>query len=287
LFLSVGGDVGKLVAMENISREDRDAKANTFYWATEDDLLEQYHQKRHVVADVIKQCEKSKDRVRQHPDFAHLPEMKQYKVLSKSLETTSTTTSHSRSLHWSANLTGQVALDVANNLDELFEMDFNGMCGRGESSTAVPAPAAKSKGKKNTKTPKGDAKPRKPPADPLAVYTTSLRGKCMEFVVVLREVRAGLAAHTWTAGLVSMIDAEVSFFESQHDKFAAMLHAELVRAAVDAEAATYREHAAKAVDFVRTADNMLGNKKRKVPAEPVAPPEPAAVPAAESSASVA
>jgi hypothetical protein len=211
LFIGCGGNVGRMVAVESAVHRDEHRVDEGRHWLTADDLLTKFHGKQHLVDDLTSRAES-----RPHPDFPRDPLMRQYRVAGDSKETLSRTSVRERSLHWTSMLTGQVALEMAQNVESLFAI------GDSPSSSTTPsadvaAPKAKAKAKAKPK-----AKRVVTPVDTRKQYITALGSRCMEFISIMMEIRAKLGSEAWTAGLRQMLDGERAAFETLHGKFVAM-----------------------------------------------------------------
>jgi hypothetical protein len=106
----------------------------------------------------------------------------------------------------------------------------------------------------------------------------------MDFIAFLRDLRGGLAGQTWCTGLATIIESSINFFEDSHDTFGALARKpEFTDDELTTALTPWRSHVKDASEYIKTADNMLGTKKRKLPAEPK-PPEVPAAPAAAPAA---
>jgi hypothetical protein len=246
---------------------------------TADDLLTRFHKKQSLVDDLVSRCES-----RPHPDFPTMPEMKQYKVSGESKETFSSSSERTRALHWTAMLQGQVALEMAQNVESLFAIESSASSAStsgGGSEQAGKPPKAKGKGAAKQR-----AKKVATPADTRKVYIDQYASRCMEFISIMMEIRAKLGSDSWTAGLRQMLDGERASFEDLHGKLVAMGRTAYTDAELAPLVARYKEHACTAGQYIVAGDNMTNKKSRKLPVEPVAP-KPTGANAVESSAPAA
>jgi hypothetical protein len=279
LFLACGGDLGQMIAVESITQSERFSANNETEWFTADDLLTKYHGRQAAVDELIASCKLDPARHRPHPDFPRNSDMTQYLALGrasfvhgKSLETT-------RSLHWSGKVSGAVAIEMANNLDALFDSCQPGTAIAEASPTDQPKP-------RRGRGPKPE--PANPPVKKeksfdvrRSDYVDRIRQRCMDFIAILRDLRGRLGGQAWCSGLLSIFETTIKFFEESHDTFGALARkASFSDDELVAALTPWRKHVKDATEYITTADNMLGNKKRKFPVEPTAPEPPRDVPPA-------
>jgi hypothetical protein len=137
-----------MVAVESAVRRDVHRVDEGRQWMTADDLLVLYHQKQALVDDIISRSES-----RPHPDFPTLKEMRQYKVAGECKESFSSSSERTRALHWTALLQGQVALEMAQNIEAMFAIESSASTTPApERAAAKPKPNPKSKPKRDKKT---------------------------------------------------------------------------------------------------------------------------------------
>jgi hypothetical protein len=239
---------------------------------TADDLLELYHGKQALVDDVTSRAES-----RPHPDFPTLKAMRQFKVTGECKESFSSSSERTRALHWTALLQGQVALEMAQNIESMFAIEASPAAPDRAAGKPKPCPKPRPKKEKKVVT----------PADARKLYVDALASRCMEYTSIMMEIKAKLGADTWTSGLRQMLDGERSSFEGLHSKFVGLNRSVYTDAELAALVAEFKEHANLAGQYIVAGDNMTNKKNRKLPADPVAPTAPAAEPAAESAAATA
>jgi hypothetical protein len=105
------------------------------------------------------------------------------------------------------------------------------MLGIGDVHSTVPAPAGDAKKRKGGKQPRaltdGPPPPKVPKTavDPHKAFADQARLRCMDYVAILRDLRTKLGNASWTEGLREMMTAELKYFETTHDEFAALAHA--------------------------------------------------------------
>jgi hypothetical protein len=285
LYLCCGGDIGRMEAIESVTQSESWRSADSHMWFTKDDLDVKFHGRAEVISDLIQRCSKDPSLHRPHPDFPHLQVMTQYKALESSKESHEQAYQKLRCLHWSGHVEGQVALELAANLEKMFGPEGFVVSPVAAAKAAGAEAKAKSRAKSGGGAPKAKgASTPKHVEDPRKIYADKLRMKCNEFIATMRELRSKLGTHAWTEALRSMMDTEIRFFESSHDTFATLAQApSYTDATMDAALDEYRTHVSTTVDYIHAADNMLGIKKRRIagePARPVAKSEPAAESAA-------
>jgi hypothetical protein len=260
LFLGCGGNVGRMVAVESAVRRDVHRVDEGRQWMTADDLLERFHGKQHLVDDLVARAES-----RPHPDFPNNKTMCQYRVTGDCKETFSSSSERTRALHWTAHLTGQVALEMAQNVESLFALPDSSSA-RSPRSDGTPKPKAKAAGKAKSK-----AKRVATPTDLRKQYIDALSSNCMTYISILMEIRAKLGGETWTAGLRQMLDSERAGFETLHGKLVAMSQTAYSDAELAPLVDEFKQHACTANQYIVAGDNMTNKKGRKLPTEPAAP----------------
>jgi hypothetical protein len=165
-----------------------------------------------------------------------------------------------RSLCWTASLTGAVALELAENIEKLFSV-----CDCDPTPAAAEAlPAKRGKGGKGGK---GGSIPRKPPPPmSLATHIEQWAKRCMEYVLLLKDLKAKLAGKPFAEKLTEKIVDTIGTFDGLHQTFVDNVSTP----ATDWHdiVVNYRAAVIAAHDFIVTADSMLNLKKRKFPAEP-------------------
>jgi hypothetical protein len=251
-----------MVAVESAVRKEVHRIDEGRQWMTADDLLTKFHGKHHLVDAITARAES-----RSHPDFPQLAEMKQYRVSGECKETFSSSSERTRAMHWTAMLTGQVALEMARNVESLFSLENSAsVASPADADGQTPAPKAKARGKAKPK-----AKKVATPADVRKQYVDALAAQCMTYIGIMMEIRAKLGVEAWTAGLRQMLDGERSGFEDLHGKLVTLSRTEWTDAELAPLVNTFKERSTAANQYIVAGDNMTNKKSRKLPVEPVAP----------------
>jgi hypothetical protein len=288
LFLACGGDIGKMEVLESIQHRTTHSAAEGQGWFTRADLVAKYHGDTAVADDLIARLTRSAPhRIRPHPDFPMNESMKQYKAFSEASEKHEIAQDRVRSMNWVSNISGSLALELTENIERMLAicppMDV----------LAVPAEQGRRGGKGGKggggkdKPPKAGGKPRPPKkaVDPIKEYTAAMATKSLEYSTAMIELRARLSEHTWTTGLVNMLDSEITAAQRLHDSFIKSSPDTLGPLVVE-----FRSRAVSAAQVIKAGDSMIGGKKRKLPVEPpvpdgvVVPPATAALPIGDAPA---
>jgi hypothetical protein len=267
LYLACGGDVGKMEVVESICHRETHAASVSLGWFTRADLVARYHGAEDMADSLIDRVKNSApNRIRDHPDFPGVAKMRQYKAFDDAKESHTVAQERVRSLHWTASISGALALELAENIkkmlsitapdDVLAEVKPDGKNGRRRGGGADPAgvpPAPK-------------PKPPKKASDPIKTYTSAMAAKSLEMSTIMMDLRARLSEHTWTSGLIGMLDKEINSAQSLHDSFIKSSPETLGR-----HVAEYRAMVGSATQVIKAGDSMIGAKKRKMPVEPTLP----------------
>jgi hypothetical protein len=262
LYLACGGSVGKMTAVEQVTQSETFKAANSKIWMTEADLDEKFHNQSSKVKAIIKKCLRDPALHRDHPDLPEDKELRQYFVHDVSREVRANGVQKLRTLHWTGHVTGQTAIEMAKCVEELFAVSSTASA---PASKDLPAPQPKPRKPAPKKTPKAAESPRK-------AYVDTMRLRCNDYIAIMRELRSKLGTHEWASALRTAMEAEIKWFESGHDSFAALVGTPYTDTVLDPLVADFRAHATTSKDYIAAADNMLTIKKRKLPVEPVRPP---------------
>ncbi|CAK0893659.1 unnamed protein product [Prorocentrum cordatum] len=211
---------------------------------------------------------------RYHPDFPDDLTMVEYKRHLSTKETYTYIKEHTQTIHWTGALSGQVALEMARNLESLFDQTTTGMAtlGRGRTSRT-------SVGNVSTT-----------PED----YVQKWGALTKTYTDIISEVTFKIKAKPFQDAFCEQLQMLQTDLSASKESFMGLVsdasNAKLLNSTIE----TFRERAKRAVDHIATADDMLRIKKRKLPSEPEPPKDPtkseapseqpAAQPAAETAA---
>jgi hypothetical protein len=276
LFIACGGDVGKMEAAETIVTSEWQSSKVLLGWKTRDDLMQQYHNRAELVDQLINRCEAAWPPLyRDHPEFPGNKAMWQYKTFDSHNEELGRAVTKTKSLHWTGIIDGNLALEMAQNIERMFALPSNDT-DSGAAASATPKPRPKGKAKAR---PKGNVASAQ--VDPSDTYLEVIASRVLELHTILATIRAGLDGSTWSEGLVTMINTELLACNALHARAIACTK-NLVVAELDAVSAEFAVRHDQSRQYIVAGDNMLGNKKpRKLPAIPVKPS--AVKPAADAS----
>ena len=176
-------------------------------------------------------------------------------------ESRSTITERKRGLHWAGVVNGQLAIDMANNLENLFQEDPSQLQ-MGPDTNRKPRGKAKGKGKALPDGARGTKRGRAIPTqeDHVQLWAKT----CMAYTMTLKESKGHIASKPWAGELTKKLDDASMQFEKLHEKFAGLKDFSLLQDYVN----EFDKIEEEALEYIKGSDSMLGVKKRKTVKRP-------------------
>ena len=217
------------------------------------------------VTDLINRKSKSNSNVRFHPDFPGDDEMKQYRCHEYSRVNDINYVQRTRSMHWSGMVSGELAIDMAKNLENLFRTDDTVVA---PIVDAVPAGRGGGRGGGRRAAGRGNAKPKTGVS--AKQFAQDWAKQAMNWSSILKDCKAKLACKPWAGDLAKQMETGASDFDTIHEGFiktseglsSSPMNADtsMTIEALQDPVSKYNFHAKRCREYVEAADSMCGGK---------------------------